>query len=84
MNAWEIDPNLQLSVYTAIGNKFILFFNKLGYWFNRVRAVRILSVKNLVGLADGSEGSRDDDIAHCRGTSSVEAGINKIRIANFR
>ena len=29
MNAWDVDPNLQLSTYTEIGHKIVMSFNKL-------------------------------------------------------
>ena len=29
MNAWDVDSNLQLSVYTEIGHRIVLLFNKL-------------------------------------------------------
>ena len=84
MNAWEIDPNLQLSVYTDIGTKIVLFFNKLGIWFGRMYAALLRHGKHLVELPDGNEISPHDEIACCHGTTTTETGFKKIRIANFR
>lgn len=84
MNAWEIDPNLQLSVYTAIWTRFILIINKLVNWFGRTWTFLSRHGKRLVEIADGREISLPADIASNRDTATAETGFNKIRIANFR
>ena len=84
MNAWEVDPNLQVSVYTGIGEKFILLFNKLADVFGRELAVPVRQRQQLVNSPDDSENSPYDEIDRSQKAASAVAGTSKLRIANFR
>lgn len=84
MNAWEIDPNLQLSVYAEIGTRLILFFNKLGNLYGRVRAVLTRQLQQLAALPDAREISSHDEIDRIHKAASAVTGSKNFRIANFR
>lgn len=74
MNAWDVDPNLQLSTYAAIGHGIILLFNSLNKPIGEVISLggRQLKVKNQQAL----EYRTRDEMHYCCKTPFNELAEN--------
>lgn len=74
MNAWDVDPNLQLSTYTQIGHGITMFFNKLTKQIGKRISRRGRQVK--VSTLQVTEIQQRDDMRHCCITAFKELAEN--------
>jgi len=74
MNAWDVDPNLQLSTYTEMGHKIVLLFNKL--WYGLVSRFALVRLPPRLKKPQAVESPTRGQMSYCCTTPFKELAEN--------